>query len=455
MGRKSRFAPLLEDMRAFVRRVLGMEPCLERIYNDCMFGSGAAIGVHGNATHLHAKLYASEYTVTRHAAPHALKALWRNPQLAISILNNGEGIACLDEADFLAKVKSKLKFVDGNKLHYVPKNAKSHRAIRIEPLLNNFIQTGVDAEMRRLLSRFGYDLTDQGKNSALARVGSRDGSFATLDLSSASDTVSYQVVKALLPTAWFRLLDDLRSPGELGGEHYQMFASMGNGFCFPLETLIFAAACRACMRVSGVEDKAHAVYGDDIIIPTQCASLLIALLGFLGFVPNKDKSFVDGPFRESCGADWYLGQDVRPVYLDYPLTSETSVRIFHNATYRGERQATAFREVREYLRQLYPKAYVRPFTGYRCAERTDEPIVLANLNGAFDVPLDVFMASRNAIWSRAWQAWTWKEKLYLPIADDCTGCTADRARYLAFLRGSPGGELAYRRMTRCITHITT
>jgi hypothetical protein len=86
---------------------------------------------------------------------------------------------------------------------------------------------------------------------------------------------------------------------------------MGNGYTFSLETLIFAAACRA------VGSRQYAVYGDDIVIETELAARLIKLLSFLGFITNKEKSFIDpaNPFRESCGCDYINGVLVTPWYM--------------------------------------------------------------------------------------------------------------------------------------------
>jgi hypothetical protein len=146
----------------------------------------------------------------------------------------------------------------------------------------------------------------------MARLGSLTGAYATLDLAMASDTVSYNVVAWLLPHEWFELLDSLRASGFRGpfGEGtYAKFSSMGNGATFVLETTIFGAACKA------VGCRNWSVYGDDIIVEADKAADLLRLLRFLGFVINREKSFVEGPFRESCGADWYRGVNITPFYL--------------------------------------------------------------------------------------------------------------------------------------------
>lgn len=156
-------------------------------------------------------------------------------------------------------------------------------------------------------------------------TGSLDGSLATLDLSSASDSVSCKLVEYLLPPDWWYYLSSLRaSYGILpNGDRrkYSKFSSMGNGFTFALESLIFAALTRAaCFRSAGsVAMNAVLTYGDDIICPSRCSQEVINLLDWCGFEVNVRKSFISGPFRESCGTDWYQGVNVRPFYVRKPV----------------------------------------------------------------------------------------------------------------------------------------
>lgn len=202
--------------------------------------------------------------------------------------------------------------VSSNRVEFVPKSWKTDRTIACEPTGNLPLQLAFDTYAKSRLRRFGINLSDQGRNQELARQGSIDGSFATLDLAMASDTLSFNTVAALLPAKWLKYLSDVRSPfGRLGSSYikYAKFSSMGNGATFSLETLVFASACFA------VGSKDFSVYGDDIIIETELFDDLVRFLRFLGFIPNVDKSFSSGPFRESCGLDSYNGSDVTPFYL--------------------------------------------------------------------------------------------------------------------------------------------
>jgi len=132
-----------------------------------------------------------------------------------------------------------------------------------------------------------------------------------------------------------------------------MISTMGNGFTFPLQTIIFASITEACYnafgwaprkRVSRAKSRSssvgtftsdttgaspiqslrdlqnrsslqYGVFGDDIICKKGIYNLLVNVLSDLGMRVNMTKSFSEGPFRESCGQDWLHGLPVRPVYV--------------------------------------------------------------------------------------------------------------------------------------------
>lgn len=210
----------------------------------------------------------------------------------------------------------------GNVLFTVPKKTDRDRVACKEPDLNMFMQKGLGDAIRVALKRTGINLNDQSINRSLALRASQDGSMATLDLSSASDSVTTELVRLLLPVSWFTLLDSVRSPVTIidGEEHSNwMFSSMGNGFTFELESLIFLALTRAVSYFRGVRGTVS-VYGDDIICPTETAHYVSWVLSYFGFQVNTEKSFFDGPFRESCGGHYWNGVDITPFYIREPIT---------------------------------------------------------------------------------------------------------------------------------------
>ena len=218
--------------------------------------------------------------------------------------------------------------VVGSKLSFVPKTTSIARTICTEPLLNMLFQKGISRILRRRLKSVGIDLSTQPElNAHLAWVGSITGGFCTIDLRSASDTISYSLVKDLIDPANFYWLDLARSPTTTlpGGEVVQlnMLASMGNDFTFPLQTLIFTAIVHAVYKMHGFipvpSGKScpgnFGVFGDDIIVDTRVAQATMRALELFGFQVNVDKSFSTGDFRESCGSDFYQGHNVRGVYF--------------------------------------------------------------------------------------------------------------------------------------------
>lgn len=212
-------------------------------------------------------------------------------------------------------------FVRGNRFSTAPKDAEKDRPIGAEPSLNVFYQLSLGKLIRRRLKNVGIDLDDgQDKHRQVACAASITGRHATLDLSNASDTVSAVCVELLMPNPWFELLNWLRSPyTRVDGKWVRLekFSSMGNGFTFELESLIFYAIVRYTEMMlldDDVEDDTL-VYGDDIICRTEIVTPVTKILNFFGFQLNEEKSFWAGPFRESCGGDYFSGQAVRPYFM--------------------------------------------------------------------------------------------------------------------------------------------
>ncbi len=423
-------ADICKKMSEYISHVIGFTPDFEKIYGLCSFGPGASIGVHGNSTNLGKKLLSETWTCTPSALPFALSALARDQHVVELLAPRHGKFFSLDPLSFREEIKKKVRLVQHNKIVFVPKTTLVDRTIAVEPLLNGYLQKGVDVFMRQRLKKVGLDLSDQSRNQYLAYLGSLPGQadpFVTIDLSSASDSIAVGVVKRLLPPDWFEFLNSLRAKSYTTDDKvytpYQKFVSMGNGFCFPLETLIFAAACALKSN-----PKDFTVYGDDIIVRQSVSREVLQTLWWLGFRHNPKKTFLKGPFRESCGADWFEGRDVRPLTLDTPFNSLAEVFKFYNLSLRKDFWSLRFSEVREFLEDAVPLEcrFQRPYRG--------------NEFGAFEVPLDKFQASPFSSWDRNTQAWKWMEL-------DVTGRPDRDFRYdteqyhtvlmMAALRGSP------------------
>ena len=249
--------------------------------------------------------------------------------------------------------------VDKCRIEAVPKNAKTHRIIAVEPRANSFLQIGVGKYFRRRLKRVGINLDDQGPNQDGAYRAYAEG-LATIDLKAASDTVALEVVYDLLPVEWALLLDDLRSPkAEMPDGSVKIlekFSSMGNGFTFELESLIFWAV------VSSVVDALKPggevlIYGDDIICPAETAEQVIECLAFLGFETNKEKSFLSGAFYESCGRHFFQGKEVTPIYQKETIESEVELLRLGNRLIRYAHRMSDGRRLNAFCHSAWEYVY--------------------------------------------------------------------------------------------------
>jgi chaperonin cofactor prefoldin len=216
----------------------------------------------------------------------------------------------------------------GNRVTFVPKDAKTDRSIAVEPRWNIFFQKGMGQVLRAALKREGVDLDDQSRNQQLARIGAVTNELSTIDLKSASDTVAKELVHLLLPEKWASVLDRLRSRASLFNKRWvtlEKWSSMGNGYTFELESLIFYAL------LSSVTDFVS-VYGDDLVVPSAQTADAIVLLEACGFQINREKSFSAGNFRESCGGDFFGETNVTPIYWKEPLHAEGTLRLANQIT---------------------------------------------------------------------------------------------------------------------------
>jgi hypothetical protein len=267
---------------------------------------------------------------------------------------------------FTEEFVSSLTESRGNEVITVPKNSKTDRTIGIEPGINSFFQLGLGRSIRLRLRKAGFDLNSDQKNQQGALIGSLNNSLATVDFSSASDTIATEVVRTLLPDDWFFALDSLRSPCyHLDGNliPYAKFSAMGNGFTFELESLIFVSAALAVCEHLGLDTESVSVFGDDIIIPVEGMALYCEFCDFLGFVVNRKKSFSSGPFRESCGSYYFAGKDVKPIFLKEVISNAKSIyRLVNSIRLLAHRRCSysgcdrKFRTVWRYLVRRLPQA---------------------------------------------------------------------------------------------------
>jgi len=221
--------------------------------------------------------------------------------------------------------------VDGVNLFFAPKNREISRTCGTEATLNMLIQKAIGAFLEQgLEERTGINLSDQPDlNRELARLGSDQweshDSFSTIDLVSASDCISTTLFSKIIRNPVLRhaiMVSRGRYAILPGGEKVElnMVSTMGGGFTFPLQTVVFASVVRAAYGIMGIPlyrdgIRNYGVFGDDIIVRRPAYEFVIRMLTKLGFQTNKEKSFSTGPFRESCGHDYSRGRNIRGVYV--------------------------------------------------------------------------------------------------------------------------------------------
>jgi hypothetical protein len=252
------------------------------------------------------------------------------------------------------------------KLCAVPKTLTTPRLIASEPRSFQWCQQNIrDFLYSRvagsILSNF-VEFNRQDRNGELALDASRNQSHGTIDLSSASDRISCWHVERL-----FRrspdLLDACRATRSVFIRQdicritpqlvkLRKYSTMGNATTFPVQSLFFLSVALGSLfytRGLRVSEKAIAalgtkqvrVFGDDLIVPEDCAGATIDALSALGLKVNTAKTFTTGRFRESCGVDAFNGEDVTVVsVLNAPTQARpgsvsSSVDVHNNLCNKG------------------------------------------------------------------------------------------------------------------------
>lgn len=243
----------------------------------------------------------------------------------------------------------------------VPKNYKTARIIAPEDVVRQATARRYFQIMDRYTPSL-IQLHDQSRNQEYAKWGSISGELATIDLSAASDSITWTLLCDVFPRRFLDIISRVLPNHYLYDgrvRRLESAATMGNSITFWLESVLFAGIAHAGTHfaehfgafadvpVSSI-DAAISVYGDDIIIPTRGAITVIEWLEKCGFTVNADKSFFDSNsekyYRESCGEEYYDGICVSSVYFPrFPLEGELGGQFsskYHRDGFTGTRVNT-------------------------------------------------------------------------------------------------------------------
>jgi nitrogen fixation-related uncharacterized protein len=261
-----------------------------------------------------------------------------------------------DPSRLVAQWDSRIKVSQTrSKLFFVRKTAKTARSICFEPATFMLAQQAVRLLLERTIKEGPLGrhifIDDQTVNLLAAQYGSETRRVDTIDLSSASDSVSWGLIKRVVPPKVRYYLQATRTRevelpnGQI--RSLRKFAPMGSALCFPTQCIIYAGIVITASllwgikvgRLKGIGNpylsfqklssgrlggsldalEPFYVYGDDIICDSRVTPIVNDILRALGFSVNVEKSFAGrSPFRESCGGFFYNGSDVTPLLYRLP-----------------------------------------------------------------------------------------------------------------------------------------
>jgi len=298
---------------------------------------------------------------------------------------------------------------------FVPKTARKLRTISMEPASLQYVQQGVMKELYQFIEKHPYlgvrvKLRDQGQNQILALEGSLLQTFATVDLSHASDSVSWDLVRRVfksVPLLYKWLLVTRSSKTLLPDGNIvalKKYAPMGSALCFPVECILFAAMVEHVLGMRRTRYKEYhtlySVYGGDIVLPTSAFDDLVEVLGLCGFSTNARKSHCVGPYRESCGKEYYAGIDISVLYYRTPFYNNRVSPSAYGSWCSGANNALLHRlpVYRDYLitKILSVSRKLGPYFGY-------SPNLSPQLYSP--QPTNFHVKSR---WNRGYQRWEGK-----------------------------------------------
>lgn len=347
---------VLMEAKRWILTVLGPQIDLVAFCANLRHGPGSTTDKRGQFS-IPIEKFRPPFSCTKTARKFFLNAIKSDMRWLRSLNDFDRNTESLDYYE--ADEDSYLKEFTSSRLSFVEKTAETNRTITIEPTANMYLQLGIDHLIRSKLKKHGFDINTQEKNQYLARYASESNELVTIDLSSASDSIALAWLN-LFPPKWSDMLLALRTHSTTiecyGIEAFSLekISAMGNGYTFALETLIFASLIHGVYKALE-RDMEHemdyiAVYGDDIIIPKDVYSCYSYILHRLGLRENVNKTFSNGPIRESCGCDYFDGKRIDRFTIKNEPKECYEVCIHHNNFFQAEEKyGVSFSSTRKYI----------------------------------------------------------------------------------------------------------
>lgn len=304
----------LNDLRSIVSTLLGRAPSVPTLIKNMSWSGGATAML-----------------------SRARSCPEEKCQLEIGITYN-LAKAMAPYVEFLPRsIQHTWRLIPGNQVSTVPKNMKTDRSIAMEPGINASFQRCIGKCISKRLLKAGIDLRDQSNNQQVCAEAEKMG-LSTLDFRNASNSICLFPLLSILPADWAHLIEISRSAhgtfdsraqileGNATWFEYNMLSSMGNGYTFEVETLLFFAIALWI----GCEQSQTWVYGDDVIIPHEMVAQYTSVCKVFGLALNMEKSFITGTFFESCGMFTFAGRDVTPLKIKELLNGPKDIIILAN-----------------------------------------------------------------------------------------------------------------------------
>jgi hypothetical protein len=213
----------------------------------------------------------------------------------------------------------------------VPKDTKTRRIIGIEPVMRQFVQQGVSHALRH--TKYFHKYIDLHNQRAHANFACGD-ELVTIDLKDASDRIPLSLLDYLLPSDWSHLIRATSTGyatlpcGE--GLRLGMVATMGCGFCFEVETLLFHLVAglisSSCLSTLANSLRSCRVYGDDLILASHWVPAWSHFCNQAGWVMSDKKTMLTPRFKETVGF-WIVDGKPRQRYLPQLAGTSSSLTL--------------------------------------------------------------------------------------------------------------------------------
>lgn len=316
--------------RSKARKILGTFDKMV-MFDHVRFGRRAAIGIPYAKSYLDCKMeypiscdpklceLFEEYLVTDPVMQEALCADSMMPETVLQCIENN---SC--KASGKVTHTPIYQLTQSVNLSLVPKKFDKLRPVTPYSVVSILLSLACGDYMVDCLKKCGLDLSElQEIHRKMVSWMSTSDRYGTADMKAASDSIRWQIVRRVIPTDWYNILKNFQvktvtyTPKGCRKKdrrtiHTETFLGMGSGITFPLQTLIFYCIVDAVRELLMGPRGFVSVYGDDLIYPTKIHRQVTKVFSDIGFVLNQDKTFMSGPFRESCGEDCHKGTPVRP-----------------------------------------------------------------------------------------------------------------------------------------------